>query len=600
MTDLFVRSFFHFFSPSRVADKIFMKEGPGQSQNEKPQIPEEVTQVIRAHVAYLIPGVAGRRELAKRMGDAAFGVAECSVGRAIPPLFIEEATLSRGKSKVFVGPNGSGKSTFFDAVTERDAYLETGSGSGAIVVGTPVHAREKLCVARLDQEELLGPIENFSAGEVLESAARFFKNQMPIDWEQGVREVNLKNQDAHVRIDTLMNQITALFSMEDFLERPVHALSGGERTKLALFTVLLSEPDVLLLDEPTNHLDLQSIAKLMAVFRKYKEAGVAVVSVSHVDWFLEEAGEDGVLEVVWNQDGRKLSESGSSFKNFRKNPARERIPLISGDIAWIQEGYGHKRGESVVDAPMECTVPDSPLRNIRFPAIHGGELVILSGNNGTGKTKLLETMATNTRQDRPRKQKGVQIAYLPQFWPEEVARGTVGEFFRWIKESASPFSTGSAYHREQPAQNYFIKLVNQLSFGGAAHAGESWLSRPLAKFSGGEQRLLWFVAVSALRDIDMLLLDEPTNHMDRFLQGKVAGAVRSFPGAVVLSTHDRTLFEFLDKDAGTSLGQKRIPRHLVLEKKSGVSTLVDSKETPSLYVARLIREAKKEAKNLKI
>ena len=572
-----------------------------EKQNEQAEIAPEIDSILQAHVVNLKPEQAGRRELLKKIGDAAIGVMEAKVARTDPSLDIASAVLEKGKAKVLIGPNGAGKTTFFDAVMDREADFDTKAGRGAVVINKPVHIREKLRVARLDQEELLGKVNDFKAREILQSAADHFKAEFPVHWENSdALEANLKNQQTQVRIETLVDQIVGLFDMEEFLDTRVKNLSGGERTKLALFMVLLSEPDLLLLNEPTNHLDLQIISKLTALFNEYKKAGIAIVSVSHVDWFLRDAGADGVLEITWNKSKRVLDGSPAPYEKYMKNPTRERVPIVDGEIEWAQKDYGYKIGEILIDTPPKFTISNSPLENISIPNVHGGELMILSGNNGTGKTKLMEVMARSREPGLPSRERGVNIAYLPQFWPEEIAKGTLWDFFDWIKISTDSFMKGSAYHPENPPEKYFIKRANDVSFGGASRLGDTWLQRPLQKFSGGEQRLLWFLAASALRNLDMLALDEPTNHMDRFSQEKVARAIQSFPGAILLSTHDRTLLNALTADGGKVQGARRFSRHMVLEKIRGKTTATESRENPAEYMERIMREAVQKARRFKI
>jgi len=573
--------------------QVFPQKNPEREQLE---IAEEIRDILEAHVVELSPSAAGRREHTKTFGDAALGVREAAVDRATPPLEVESAAITRGKSKVLIGPNGAGKSTFFDALMERSAHFSTREGKGAVVVGKPSHVREKLRVGRLDQEEILGKVGNATTKEILENAARYFKGQFTIDWEHvGQHEENLANQEVHTRIDTLMTKIGGLFEMDDFLERRVEELSGGERTKLALFMVLLSEPDVFLFDEPTNHLDLHSIAKLTALFDEYKRGGAAILSVSHVDWFLRDVGNDGVLEIEWNKNKRILRESKRPYGTYIQNPTREKTGVIQGEIEWLQKDYEYKRGELVINGPASLTVPKSPLRDIWFPSVTGGELIVMSGKNGTGKTKLLEALLAENRGSAAHGKK-IQIAYLPQFWPEEIAEGTIDNFFDWLKVRVSPLSKGSAYHPEHPAKKFFITLARDLSFGGASHIGEAWLRRPLKQLSGGEQRLLWFIAVSALRDVDVLMLDEPTNHMDRQLQEKVMTAIRNFPGAVVLSTHDKNVLLALAEDGGLFRGAVRTPTHVTLEKKDGKTSVAKSSEKVDEYIGRILKEARQQAK----
>jgi ATP-binding cassette, subfamily F, member 3 len=570
-----------------------------ESVAERSNIAPEVVTTLERHIAELPIGKTGRNELCQGMGGATYGIKEVSITRTDPPIEIGSAVIQPGTSKVLIGPNGAGKSTIFDAIMERDdAHMDDRMGRGAITVGKPIHIREHCRVSRLDQEELLGSMGGSSTKHIVAQAVEHFKSAFPVDWNTSDYEDSVQNQEAQDRIDELSKNIVKFFEMENFLERSVEELSGGERTKLALFMVLASEPDLLLFDEPTNHLDLGSIAKLSALFEKYQSAGVGIVSASHVSWFLEEVSKDGVFEIQWNQDGRRLVESNTSYEKYVKNPNREQPPIIDGDIKWLQEAYSYKQGTEVINVPLEkFSISDSPLTQVSMPNITGGELVVISGNNGTGKTKLLETIVGNKGQDTPCLGEGVRAAYLPQFWPEEVTKGTVEDFFDWIKEGASPRSTGSAIHPEKPPKKCFVELIKSLHFGGTSRIGESWLKRPLSKFSGGEQRLLWLIAVSSLRDVDVLVLDEPTNHMDSTLQEKVASAMQSFPGAVILSTHDRTLLSALTDRTSSN---NRTPTHIILTRTGDTTEITKSSEDPTKYVDRIMGEARQEAKKFKI
>lgn len=565
------------------------------------ELPPEIKKILQAHIVDIAPQKVGRAELLKNLTGVHVGALDVTIQRTDPSIRTPSFVIDKGKSYALIGQNGAGKSTLFDALMERGADCDTANGRGALCYGPSVHAREKLRIARLDQEELLGPIEDMVAGDVLSHISEYCKRTLPVAWDNPDEyDRNMLNQEAHTRIDILMNQLAAFFSMDDFLGTKIKYLSGGERTKLALFMILLSEPDVLLLDEPTNHLDLESITKLTALFMEYTKADVSVVSISHVDWFLESAGQDGVKEIVWNKKSREVRESNAPYGTYRRDPNREVTPIISGDIEWEQKDYGYKRGETLIIGAQNFTVPDSPLARVTFPTINGGDFIMLSGKNGSGKTKLMDLCVRNTKGEFPRKDKGVLIAYLPQFWPERIQQGTLVKFFDWVQEKTNPYSSGSAAHKEQPARNYFLKKSRELSFGGSAKMGETWFNRPLNRFSGGEQRLLWFLIVSCLRDVDLLILDEPTNHMDQTLQKKIAHAIQAFPGAVLLSTHDRNLMTQYSKDAGTLYGQVRKLKHYVLEKEKGRTRIEQTDESPDEYMNRIMKEAKAGAKRLKL
>lgn len=239
----------------------------------------------------------------------------------------------------------------------------------------------------------------------------------------------MTNEEARHRIDVMRSQIIQLFEMDEFLKRQVGELSGGERTKLSLFSVLLSEPDVLLLDEPTNHLDMESIAKLTALFDAYTRAGISIISVSHVGWFLELAGKNGVIEVMANDDKRKVVQSSSSLKNYLKDRSRSEYHIINGSVKWAS-GANVKTGILISEKEEKITIPQSPLKDIHFDSILGGSVVVLSGNNGTGKTRLMEALVQKKNKMFERG-KGVVVAYMPQLWPQEVANGSLEDFYYW-------------------------------------------------------------------------------------------------------------------------------------------------------------------------
>src|SRR3989344_6950435 len=147
-------------------------EAPGALQKEKtPNNSEKIRRILQRHVVDLPMEELGRRELIKQMTGASLGVKSVSVDRAHPVIDIESVVLAPGRKKVLMGPNGSGKSTLFDAFMERDAFFNMKSGAGASVVGKPVHLRERTRIARLDQEEILGEINDVPVGEVLSIAA---------------------------------------------------------------------------------------------------------------------------------------------------------------------------------------------------------------------------------------------------------------------------------------------------------------------------------------------------------------------------------------------------------------------------------------------
>ncbi|MBI2035784.1 MAG: ABC-F family ATP-binding cassette domain-containing protein [Candidatus Liptonbacteria bacterium] len=560
-----------------------MEKRIGVEQKESSEEREAVIRCLKEHIVDIEPGWQGDRALRKSVAGGFMGAAETLVSRCDPPLKIPKLSILGGKSVVLVGPNGSGKSTLLDAFMKiRHADFD----EGAHGYNAGVHGKESLRIARLNQEEILRGIEDTKVKTVLQIAKEAFVKEFPIEWEDpDAHDKNLINQEAEQRIEELFGKAGKLLEVDYFSDREVHELSGGERTKLSLLMILGSEPDVLLLDEPTNHLDLESIAKLTGLIDKYKKARMAVVNVSHVEWFLDIAGVDGTVEIQSDKKSRTVISSPSPYNRYIKK--EKRSALIEGDIEWIPNL--NKRSGALFNAQTDkITVPKSPLYDIELPTVSSNILLVFSGKNGTGKTKLMEEMV-NRRSKVIRKEEGVQSAYLPQFWPKEVVNGSLNDFFQWVKENINP-------HSERDSTRFKRKL-SELDFQRESH--RDILKEPLSSFSGGEQRLLWFVAASVLEGTDVLMLDEPTNHTDKATMERIVNAIRNFDGSVVLSTHDLRLMEAMERDSGQTRAGQGI-RHILFERSRDRTKIGETKVPPSVYAKDMIARSQDAARRIRL
>jgi ATPase subunit of ABC transporter with duplicated ATPase domains len=537
-----------------------------------------------------------------KIGDVSIGATNASIDRSDPPLNIDSLKIERGKTLVLIGPNGAGKSTLFDAIMSREnAFVGVGAGEGAFKVGDSINPnrssseKSELRVSRLDQEEIMRSMNDIKVSDFINNLKDHFKKEFPRSWDDEYNEDNYDtekisyDEDVKERIDHFSDRVLDFFEMKDFLDRKVGELSGGERTKLSLLTLFMSEPDVILLDEPTNHLDLVSIYKLLSLFKKYNENGVAIVCSSHVRWFLEEVGKQGVIEIEYDKEkGRRLRQSGSSYADFMKDGSREQVEIMDGKIDWRSDFTLH-------DGPMfqslnAFSIKDSPLREVSLPSIFAGNVAVLTGKNGTGKTKLFETLAYNNEKYTflPKKSEGVTLAYMPQSWPDDVSSGTVEGFFDWILEKSNP--------RDDAAKGKFKKKVTSVKFPRAKNI-EQFLQMKLSNFSGGEQRLLWLLAASSVQ-VDMLILDEPTNHMDAKMQAIIVEAIKSFPGGVLLSTHDKNLMESLPW--GGQTGNQSVIHWSLDKDEGGFSRLSQPKDTTDNYLYYLKKSIEDEARRVKL
>jgi ATP-binding cassette, subfamily F, member 3 len=561
-----------------------------------------IEHVLKRHTADLPPTPLGEgsRELRNELSGDLLGAAEAEIDRSDPPLYIKRLRILQNKLLALVGPNGAGKTTLFDGLMNRDnAAISIESTQGARVIGNSLKGRDNLRIARLDQEEQLRQVEEVPAQAIVDIAAEYFKRDLP-SWESPDSygediEKAQAGEDARARIDFLKEQAVTLLEMTEFLDRRVSELSGGEISKLALLMIILSEADVMLLDEPTNHLDLESIAKLTGLLGKYSRSGVGIICSSHVESFLDQIGRDGTMEIAWDGKQRTLNSSNSPYHNFKRDRSKIQAMVLSGGLDWpTQEIYNHQN-RGLVTVPEGFSISESPLQEIKnMPSINTQDFIVITGKNGTGKSKLMQVLANNrNRGELPRLEKGVLVGYLPQNWPPEVSKGSLKDFILWVINAAN--------RHDENAFRLTLRRMKDKQFGGKRNISETDIAKlPLDKLSGGEQRLLWFLTISSVAGVEMLILDEPTNHMDFKARAAIVESLQKFKGGVVLSTHDNYLLEALSDEAGLQMGQIRQPLHINLVKSRSRTQLSVSDEKLRHYVKRLSEEGQRAAKQFKI
>ncbi len=371
-------------------------------------------------------------------------------------------------------------------------------------------------------------------------------------------------------------------------------LSGGESRRLALGALLLSGSDALLLDEPTNHLDLEMVAWLVNFLQSF---GGATVTVSHDRQFLDRVTQ----RVAWLRRGQlKLYEGNySAFRRERsiqeEQEAREyanwlkekerREGILEQAQRWAHSSAKHAKRMHSLEARMEqfmeeaVQAPDTddPSVRIRFPVEHeataervlegwdlqktiGGralfnlpnllvrnrERIAVIGPNGAGKTTLLKVLLGLLPSDHPagrvKTGPGVRVGYYDQklsgigsnLIAPPLPTGTVG---------GGGWGVGA-----DPELTLFETLYRLL--GEKAHAAlGGWMFPYEAQFkqvgnlSGGERARLALLSLS-LQQANLLVLDEPTNHLDLETVEALEQALLSYPGTLLLVSHD--LF-FLDQ-----------------------------------------------------
>jgi ATP-binding cassette, subfamily F, member 3 len=350
---------------------------------------------------------------------------------------------------------------------------------------------------------------------------------------------------------------------DDDLDRPLRTFSGGELTRGSLARALAGDPGLLLLDEPTNHLDVASLEWLE---QRLTTIDAAVVLVAHDRWFLEAVG-TAVLELeggrgrffagpwhAWRKEraarelalgraierqeaeiarlerfvtrfraGTRARQAQSRAKKLAKTTRLERDPR-DGRTLGFSFAAPQRSGRVVLELEKaSLRAGDKELLEDAELWLERGEHVSLVGPNGSGKTTLIETLAGQRELERGKLRRGhnAEIGYLSQHAEELSPNGTVLE--------ACQRATGLTPNKARALLGRFL------------FSGEE-AEKPVAGLSGGERRRL-SLAILVQSGANLLILDEPTNHLDIESREALEDALQTFPGTVLLVSHDRALLD---------------------------------------------------------
>ena len=355
------------------------------------------------------------------------------------------------------------------------------------------------------------------------------------------------------------------------LEAIVGPLSGGERRRLALASLLVADHDLLLLDEPTNHLDVEGVAWLAEhLATRRTRPGTAVVTVTHDRWFLDE-----VATTTWEVvDGQVNSYDGGYAAYLLAKAERGRVAavtderrtnLLRKELAWLRRGPPARstKPKFRIDAANELIADEPAARDdvslVRFATTRlgkdvvdlvdasvtlGGRLILdgvtwrlapgervgIVGVNGSGKSTLMRAFFGNVVLDAGKRKVGktVSMAYLTQE-VRELARFADSRVIEAIEDV-------KAYTRLGDKEVSASQLAKRLGFSGGRQQTK------VGDLSGGERRRLQFLRL-LMAEPNVLILDEPTNDLDIETLTSMEDVLDGWAGTLLVVSHDRYLLE---------------------------------------------------------
>lgn len=353
------------------------------------------------------------------------------------------------------------------------------------------------------------------------------------------------------------------FSENDFT-MPVGNLSGGQRSKLCLAKLLLSQSNMLLLDEPTNHLDIDAIAWLEGFLRDFKGA---MIIISHDRYFLDnvtnktielEHNRAMVYKGSYSEFVKKKESVNESLKNKYEHDLKE-IKRIEGIVEqqkrwgqahnFITAASKHKEADRIKD---QLVAPESELETMRMHFeprcesgndvlicknlaksfddkqlfknvdihIRKGERVFIIGGNGCGKTTLFRILTGKTPMDSGEYDYGanVEIGYFDQMQQNLDLSKTA------LDEVWDTFPNMTQTEVRSALASFLFK-------------GDE-VFKPLSKMSGGERARVSLLKLM-LKGSNFLLLDEPTNHLDASSREELEKTLLDYSGTMLIVSHDR-------------------------------------------------------------
>ena len=477
--------------------------------------------------------------------------------------------LSKGDKMALIANNGTGKSSMLKIIAGKDV-----SESGKITL------RNGIRIGYLEQDPIFN--EAFTIKEFLDNsnseimqiikgydkALELQTNDFNDATSQRFQEASLLMDKANAwNFNNELNQILSRFKIDD-LNQNLKDLSGGQRKRLSLATLIMDAPELLLLDEPTNHLDIEMIEWLEDYL---KTQNITLLMITHDRYFLDRIC-NHILEL---EDGKLYHHKGNYSYFLQKRAEREANfnteiskagKLMKKELEWIRktpqarttkskarvdnfENIKQKANSKKVKQELKLEVKMSRVggKILELKKVYKsyGELTILSGfdyvfkngerigiigDNGVGKSTFLNIITQKEKADSGKINIGETIVY-GYFNQKGIELKEDKRVIEVLKDIADVIimANGSKISASQLLEHFMFDGQMQYTY--------------VSKLSGGEKRRLYLLTV-LMKNPNFLILDEPTNDLDLLTLNKLEEFLMDFKGCLILVSHDRY---FMDK-----------------------------------------------------
>ncbi len=476
--------------------------------------------------------------------------------------------LLKGEHIGLIGANGEGKSTFMNIITGK---LEPDEGK--------VEWAKRIRIGYLDQHAELK--QGMTVRDVLKTAFQYLfdmeteMNELfgkmgdvsPEELEDLLEETGtlqdaLTNNDFYI-IDAKVEEVGRGLGLDEVgLDKDVHDLSGGQRTKVLLAKLLLEKPDILLLDEPTNYLDEQHIEWLRRYLQEYENA---FILISHDIPFL-----NSVINLIYHMENQELNRYAGDYYEFKKVHEMRKQQLESAfkkqqqEISELKDFVARNKARvstrnmamsrqkkldkmDMIELAAEKPKPefhfkqartagrvifetkdlvigyDEPLSKPLNLKMERGQKIALSGANGIGKTTLLRSILGEIRPISGTVELGdyLHIGYFEQ----EIK---TQNYNTCIEEVWNEFPSFTQYEIRAALAKCGLTTKH--------------IESKVEVLSGGEKAKVRLCKLIN-RESNLLVFDEPTNHLDVEAKEELKRALKEYKGSVLLISHEPEFYQ---------------------------------------------------------